>query len=72
MQTEQQRVVDVQVHRLGAKLLFDEHGLSPYWGMVSVFDPALEGDRSGEHRSRPSGAHQATERDPREGDRQGN
>jgi predicted DNA-binding protein YlxM (UPF0122 family) len=43
MQTEQQRVVDVQVHRLGAKLLFDEHGLSPYWGMVSVFDPDLEG-----------------------------
>jgi len=44
MQTEQQRVVDVQVHRLGANLLFDEHGLSPYWGLVSVFDPNLEGE----------------------------
>jgi hypothetical protein len=44
MQTEQQHVVDVQVHRLAANLLFDAHGLSPYWGLVSVFDPDLEGE----------------------------
>jgi len=44
MQTEQQRVVDVQVHRLAANLLFDAHGLSPYWGLVNVFDPDLEGE----------------------------
>jgi hypothetical protein len=33
------------VHGLGAHLQFDEHGLSPYWGVVSVFDTDLEGER---------------------------
>lgn len=37
--TERQETLDVQVHRLAAHLTFDEHGMSPYYGLVSVFDP---------------------------------
>lgn len=28
-----------ETHGLGAKLLWADHGLDPYWGVVSVFDP---------------------------------
>ncbi|MCU4716814.1 DUF7845 domain-containing protein [Halapricum hydrolyticum] len=34
-----QHPVALETHGLGLKLLFDEHGLSPYWGVVSVFEP---------------------------------
>lgn len=37
--SELQETLDVQVHRLAANLMFDDHGLSPYHGMVSAFDP---------------------------------
>lgn len=40
---QQDDLVDVQVHRLAANVLFDEHGLSPYRGLVRVFEPELEG-----------------------------
>jgi len=33
-----------EVHGLGANLLFEEHGLDPYWGLVSVFEPSLKDD----------------------------
>lgn len=28
-----------ETHGFGANLIFDDHGLSPYWGVVSAFDP---------------------------------
>jgi len=31
-----------KTHGLGAHLIFDEHGLSPYYGLVSVFEPDLD------------------------------
>lgn len=37
--SENYRVVEPQTHGFGAKLLWDDHGLDPYWGVVSVFDP---------------------------------
>lgn len=33
------RPIALQTHGLGMKLMYDEHGLSPYWGVVSVFEP---------------------------------
>ena len=32
-----------QIHRLAAHLTFDEHGLDPYWAVVSQFEPDLDG-----------------------------
>lgn len=32
-------IVAPETHGLGAKLLWDGHGLSPYWGVTSVFEP---------------------------------
>lgn len=37
--SELQQTLDVQVHRVAANLLFDEHGMSPYYGLVSAFEP---------------------------------
>jgi len=31
-----------QTHGVGANLIFPEHGLDPYWGLVSVFEPDLK------------------------------
>jgi hypothetical protein len=31
--------LDFQTHRLAGKLLFDGHGLTPYWGLVNAFEP---------------------------------
>lgn len=31
-----------ETHGFGAKLIFDDHGMSPYWGVVSAFDPDHE------------------------------
>lgn len=36
-----ERAVDVQIHRVAANLTFDGHGLSPYWGLVSEFNPDM-------------------------------
>lgn len=33
-----------ETHGLGMKLLWDGHGLDPYWGVVSVFDPDHDED----------------------------
>jgi len=43
MQSRQSGLLDVQVHRLAANVLFDDHGLKPYWGLVNAFEPELEG-----------------------------
>lgn len=40
--TDLQETVDPQVHRLAANLIFDEHGMSPYHGLVSAFEPDHE------------------------------
>lgn len=34
-----ERPVALATHGLGMKLLFDDHGLSPYWGVVSTYEP---------------------------------
>jgi hypothetical protein len=44
MQTQQSGLIDVDVHGLSANLLFAEHGLQPYWGLVDAFEPDYEGD----------------------------
>jgi len=31
-----------ETHGFGANLIFDAHGLSPYWGVVSTYEPDLE------------------------------
>lgn len=36
-----ENAVRPEVHGLGANLLFDEHELAPYWGLVSVFEPEI-------------------------------
>lgn len=36
--TEQEPVA-FQTHKIGAHVLFDEHGLSPYYGLISCFKP---------------------------------
>jgi len=36
-----ENAVKPEVHGLGANLIFDEHDLSPYWALVSVFEPDL-------------------------------
>jgi hypothetical protein len=33
-----------QTHGVGANLIFPEHGLDPYWGLVSVFEPDLKNE----------------------------
>jgi hypothetical protein len=35
-------VIDLQPHRIGSNLIFDDNGLSPYWAYVSQFEPDLE------------------------------
>ncbi|EMA24646.1 DUF7845 domain-containing protein [Haloarcula argentinensis] len=35
-------VIALQPHRLAANLLFDDHGLSPYWAISSQFEPDLD------------------------------
>jgi len=40
--TSIEEVIDLQPHRIGANLIFDDDGLSPYWGFVSQFEPDLE------------------------------
>jgi hypothetical protein len=34
-----ERPAALETHGFGVNLLFDEHGLSPYWGVVSVYEP---------------------------------
>ncbi|WP_254271085.1 hypothetical protein [Haloarcula marina] len=40
--TSIEEVIDLQPHRIGANLVFDEGGLSPYWAVVSQYEPDLE------------------------------
>ncbi|WP_135304129.1 DUF7845 domain-containing protein [Haloarcula amylovorans] len=35
-------VIDLQPHRIGAHTIFDNGGLSPYWAMVSQYEPDLD------------------------------
>jgi len=34
-----------QIHRLAAHITWAEHGLDPYWAVVSAFEPELEGEQ---------------------------
>ncbi|WP_254272247.1 hypothetical protein [Haloarcula marina] len=39
---QHKEVIDLQTHRIGANLVFDEGGPSPYWAVVSQYEPDLE------------------------------
>ncbi len=39
LQSRIESCMDFQTHRLVGKLHFDEHGLTPYWGLVNAFEP---------------------------------
>jgi hypothetical protein len=39
--TSIEEVIDLQPHRIGANLIFDDGGLSPYWAIVSQYEPDL-------------------------------
>lgn len=36
-------LLDVQTHRLAAQMTFDQHDMAPYWGIVSAYEPDLDG-----------------------------
>ncbi len=38
---QREDVVEPAVHRLAANLIFDDHALDPYWGLVAAFEPDL-------------------------------
>jgi hypothetical protein len=39
--TKVEDVIDLQTHRIGANLIFADAGLSPYWAVVSQYEPDL-------------------------------
>ncbi|WP_225334240.1 DUF7845 domain-containing protein [Halomicrobium urmianum] len=39
MIVEEENPIGLETHGLGQNLLWEDHGLSPYWGVVSVFEP---------------------------------